>query len=128
MCAPEKVVTNADLAQQIDTSDEWIRTRTGIERRHIASEQEASTHMAIEASQAALQVADVDPRDIDLIIFCTATPDYVMPASACIVQNALDATHAGAFDLNAGCSGFAYGVVMGHRNHAVVHQPEQPQG
>lgn len=115
MYVPQDVLTNDDLAQRVDTSDEWIRTRTGIERRHIANGHETSAQMAIEAARAALQVADADPREIDLIIVGTATPDNPMPSTACRVQDALGATHAGAFDLNAGCSGFVYALVMGHQ-------------
>jgi 3-oxoacyl-[acyl-carrier-protein] synthase-3 len=113
MYTPERVVTNGDLCEIVDTSDEWIRTRTGIIERHIASEHEATSHMAIAAARAALQEADADPREVDLIIVGTATPDYWMPSTACQVQDALGATRAGAFDLNAGCSGFVYALVMG---------------
>jgi 3-oxoacyl-[acyl-carrier-protein] synthase-3 len=115
MYVPQRVVTNDDLAQMVDTSDEWIRSRTGIEQRYIAGSHESTTQMAIEAAQAALRVADADPREIDLIIVATATPNHAFPSSACGVQNALGATRAGAFDLSAGCSGFVYGLVMGHQ-------------
>lgn len=115
MYAPQQVLTNDDLAQRVDTSDEWIRTRTGICRRHIAGLHETTTQMAVEAAQAALQVADLDPREIDLIIVGTATPDHLLASTACQVQNALGATHAGAYDLNAGCSGFVYALAMGQQ-------------
>ncbi len=115
MYVPQRVVTNDDLAQTLDTSDEWIRSRTGIEQRYIAGPHENTTQMAIEAAHAALRVADADPRDIDLIIVATATPNHVFPSSACAVQNALGASRAGAFDLSAGCSGFVYGLIMGHQ-------------
>ena len=115
MYAPERVMTNDDLAEMVETSDEWIRTRTGIERRHIAGDHEATAHMAIEAARSALRVADASPLDIDLIIVGTATPDHLMPSTACQVQNALGATRAGAFDLNAGCSGFVYALAMGQQ-------------
>jgi 3-oxoacyl-[acyl-carrier-protein] synthase-3 len=115
MSAPKQVVTNDDLAQRVETSDEWIRTRTGIERRHIAGPHESTAQFAIEAAQRALQVADADPRDIDLIIVGTVTPDYPLPATACLVQDALGANKAGAFDLNAGCSGFVYALAMGQQ-------------
>lgn len=115
MYVPQRVVTNDDLAQTIDTSDEWIRSRTGIEQRYIAEPQETTTQMAIEAARAALRVADADPREIDLVIVATATPNHAFPSSACGVQNALGATKAGAFDLSAGCSGFVYGLIMGHQ-------------
>jgi len=109
MYAPESVVTNDDLAQVLDTSDEWIRTRTGIERRHLAVG-EATAAMAIEAAREALRVADADPYDLGLVLVATMTPDYPTPSTACLVQNALGAVHAGAMDLNAGCSGFCYAL------------------
>jgi 3-oxoacyl-[acyl-carrier-protein] synthase III len=112
---PERVVTNDDLSEVMDTSDEWIKTRTGIERRHIAAEHQATADMAIEAARAALAVADADPRELDLVIVGTVTPDTYMPSTACLVQNALGAIRAGALDLNAGCSGFVYGLAMGHQ-------------
>ena len=115
MYVPKQVLTNGDLAQTVDTSDEWIRTRTGIERRHVAGAGESTAQMAIEAARAALRVADADPRAIDLIIVGTSTPDHLMPSTACQVQNALGATHAGAFDLNAACSSFVYALAMGHQ-------------
>ncbi len=115
MYAPERVVSNDDLAEIMDTSDEWIRTRTGISRRHIAAPDQATAAMAIEAARAALAVADADPRDVDLVIVGTMTPDTWMPSTACAVQNALGAVHAGAMDLNAGCSGFVYSLALAHQ-------------
>lgn len=115
MCVPEKVLSNDELAQMVDTDDEWIRSRTGIERRRIAGANEGTAQMAIEAARQALQVADADPREVDLIIVATATGDHSFPATAPQVQNALGATRAGAFDLNAGCSGFVYALSMGHQ-------------
>lgn len=115
MYAPKRVLTNDDLARMVDTSDEWIRTRTGIERRHIAGAQESTAQMAIEAARAALRTADANPREIDLIIVATVTPNHIFPSTACQVQDALGATRAGAFDLNAGCSGFVYGLAMAHQ-------------
>ena len=115
MYAPQQVLTNEDLARRMETSDEWIRSRTGIERRHVAEAHETTAQMAIEAAHEALRVADADPREIDLIIVGTTTPDHIFPATACEVQNALGATRAGAFDLSAGCSGFVYALVMGHQ-------------
>jgi 3-oxoacyl-[acyl-carrier-protein] synthase-3 len=108
--APQNVLTNNDLSQMVDTSDEWIRTRTGIRTRHIVSEGETTATMGIRAAQAALDVANVTPDQLDLVIVATASPDYPMPATACLVQDALGATRAGAFDLAAGCSGFVYGL------------------
>ncbi|MGM0400611.1 MAG: beta-ketoacyl-ACP synthase III [Chloroflexota bacterium] len=115
MYVPERVLTNDDLAEFVDTSDEWIRTRTGIERRHVVEEDETTAQMSIEAARAALETADVNPLDIDLIIVGTATPDHSFPATACQVQNGLGAVHAGAFDLNAGCSGFVYALTIGEQ-------------
>lgn len=115
MYAPKRVVTNEELALKLDTSDEWIRTRTGIARRHVAGAGESTAQMAIEAARAALRVADADPREIDLVIVGTATPNHPIPATACQVQDALGATHAAAYDLNAGCSGFVYGLIAGHQ-------------
>jgi 3-oxoacyl-[acyl-carrier-protein] synthase III len=115
MYAPTRTVSNDDLAKTVDTTDEWIRTRTGISSRHLAGPHETTAQMAVEAAQMALRVADEDPRHIDLIIVGTATPDYLLASTACQVQNALGAIHAGAFDLSAGCSGFVYALVTGQR-------------
>lgn len=115
MCVPNRVVTNDDLAQMLETSDGWIRSRTGIARRHIAGEHESSAQMAIEAARAALQVADANPREIDLIIVGTTTPDHTFPSTACQVQGALGAIHAGAFDVSAACSGFVYALATAHQ-------------
>jgi 3-oxoacyl-[acyl-carrier-protein] synthase-3 len=109
---PSTVITNDDLAHMVDTSDEWIRTRTGIAERHTASSAESVSTMSVLAAQRALEVANCDPAALDLIIVATVTPDYTFPASACLVQDALAARRAGAFDLSAGCSGFVYGLAM----------------
>ena len=109
---PQTVLTNEDLTHVVDTSDEWIRTRTGIGERHAASPKESSATMAARAAEQALDVANIDPLGIDLIIVATATPDYMFPATACLVQDALGASKAGAFDLSAGCSGFVYALGM----------------
>jgi 3-oxoacyl-[acyl-carrier-protein] synthase-3 len=105
-------MTNDDLAQMVDTSDEWIVTRTGIRERRIAAAGETTCSMATLAAERALQVAGADPAETDLVIVATVTPDHLFPATACLVQHNLGATHAGAFDLEAGCSGFVYGVAM----------------
>ncbi len=107
---PQRVLTNGDWAQRVDTSDEWIRTRTGIVERHIASADETTSTMAVQAARQALEVAGLDPIQLDLIIVATVTPDYLFPSTSCLVQDALGATHAAAFDLSAGCSGFVYGL------------------
>ena len=110
MYVPPNILTNADLAKTVDTSDEWIRERTGIHQRHIASSKESTAMMALHAAREAIERADVDPNEIDLVIVATATPEYPFPATACLVQDALGASRAGAFDLEAGCSGFVYAL------------------
>ena len=113
MYAPEKILTNDDLSQMVETSDEWIRTRTGIVERRIAGEEETTSTMALEAARQALHSADVTPGEIDAIIVATLTGDYLTPATACLVQAGLGAMKAAAFDVGAGCSGFVYGLGIG---------------
>jgi len=108
---PEKVLTNADLEKMIDTSDEWIRTMTGIRERRIAVDGEATSDFAIKAANMALQRAGLEPKDIDLIIVATVTGDMLLPATASIVQNAIGA-NCPAFDLAAGCSGWVYALAV----------------
>jgi 3-oxoacyl-[acyl-carrier-protein] synthase-3 len=113
MALPERVVTNRDLERMLDTTDEWIRTRTGIAQRRIASgPRETTASLAIQAGREALRVADVPASALDLVVCATCTPEYVFPATACLIQDALGASHAGAFDLSAACSGFVYGLSM----------------
>ncbi len=107
---PERVLTNAELAKMVDTSDEWIVERTGIHRRHIAAEGEKTSDLAIAASKAGLKDAGVHADDVDLIIMATATPDETFPASATVVQAALGMERGFAFDMQAVCSGFVYAV------------------
>lgn len=107
---PPKVLTNDELAKTVDTSDDWIRERSGILQRHIASPKEGTAMMALHAAREAIEAGDVNPTDIELIIVATASPEYPFPATACLVQDALGAERAGAFDLEAGCSGFVYGL------------------
>ncbi|MBR0953060.1 beta-ketoacyl-ACP synthase III [Bradyrhizobium canariense] len=107
---PEQVVTNAQLAARIDTSDEWIVQRTGIRERHIAAEGEFTSHLALKAAQAALADAGVDAQSIELIVLATSTPDNTFPASAVAVQNGLGINHGAAFDLQAVCSGFVFAL------------------
>jgi 3-oxoacyl-[acyl-carrier-protein] synthase-3 len=107
---PERVLTNEDLSKMVDTSDEWIRTRTGVSERRIAEDGETTSSMAIQAAWEALKAARVSPLLLDLIIVATATPDYIFPATACLVQDALGARNAAAFDLSAGCTGFVYAL------------------
>ncbi|TYO66572.1 ketoacyl-ACP synthase III [Bradyrhizobium hipponense] len=107
---PEQVVTNAQLAARIDTSDEWIVQRTGIRERHIAADGEFTSHLAIKAAQAALTDAGVDAQSIELILLATSTPDNTFPATAVAVQHALGINHGAAFDLQAVCSGFVFAL------------------
>lgn len=124
---PAHVLTNDELATMVDTSDEWIRQRTGIVERHIVGEGETTFSLSLKAAQAALEVADLDPARLDLIIVATVTPDHAFPATACLLQDALGADEAAAFDLSAGCSGFVYGMslaadllVAGSYDHALI--------
>jgi len=111
---PQRIMPNAELAELVDTSDEWIRARTGIGERRIAAPEETTCSLAVNAARAALDQANLAADDLELIIVATCTPDYSnMPATASLVQHALGATHAGAFDLNAVCSGFLYGLATG---------------
>ena len=108
---PEKVVTNHDLEKIMDTSDEWIRTRTGIAERRIADDTIDTSYMAVEASKKALEDAGISGEDIDLILVATVTPDRAFPAVACVIQEAIGAKHAAAMDLSAACAGFMYGMI-----------------
>ncbi len=107
---PEKILTNFDLEKQLDTSDEWIRTRTGIVERRIASKEESSSVLAAHAARKALESAKMKPEELDIIIVCTSTPDVLFPSTACFVQKEIGATRAAAFDISAVCSGFVYGL------------------
>ncbi|MCU0494555.1 MAG: ketoacyl-ACP synthase III [Chloroflexaceae bacterium] len=110
MAVPQRVVTNDELAQQIDTSDEWIRTRTGINQRRIVGPGEYTSTLGADAARQALERAGLAPTDVDLVILATCTPDRPFPATACAIQASLGIPGAGAFDLNAACSGFVYGM------------------
>lgn len=110
---PEEVITNQDLEQIVETSDAWIRERTGIRERRRAREDQATSDLCLEAARRALADADVAPEDLDLIIVATVTPDMAFPATGCLVQDQLGARKAWAFDLEAGCSGFLYGLALG---------------
>ena len=124
---PEKVLTNKDLEKMVDTSDEWITQRTGIKQRHMAADGETSSSMGIAASRQAIESAGLTPADIDLVICGTATPDFMFPATACLIQDALG-IKGGAFDIEAGCTSFMYALSMAsamvgsgaHRNVLVV--------
>ena len=107
---PPRVMTNAEFAARLDTTDEWIRERTGIVQRHIAEKSQASSDLALEASRHALQAAGVKAEELDLIIVATSTPDYVFPSTACLLQSKLGVKGSAAFDVQAVCSGFVYGL------------------
>ncbi|MBR1126107.1 ketoacyl-ACP synthase III [Bradyrhizobium lablabi] len=107
---PQKVLTNAELAARVDTSDEWITQRTGIRQRHIAADGEFTSHLGIAAAKAALADAGIDAQSIDLIVLATSTPDNTFPATAVAVQNGLGINHGAAFDLQAVCSGFVFAL------------------
>ncbi|WP_341991228.1 beta-ketoacyl-ACP synthase III [Azorhizobium sp. AG788] len=107
---PQKVLTNAELAQLVDTSDEWIVQRTGIRERHIAAEGEFTSHLGLKAAQAALADAGLTAADIDLIVLATSTPDQTFPATSVVIQNELGITRGAAFDLQAVCSGFVFAL------------------
>ena len=107
---PPRIVTNEELAARLDTSDEWIRSRTGIALRHIADKSQGSSDLALEASRRALQAAGIGPGQIDLIVVATSTPDYVFPSTACLLQAKLGVKGCAAFDLQAVCSGFVYAL------------------
>ena len=107
---PEKVVTNDDLSKVVDTSDEWIRTRTGIRQRHVAADGQTSSDMGHQAALKAIEAAGIDPSGIDLIVVGTTTPDYVFPSTACLIQQKLGIPGCPAFDVNAACSGFLFAL------------------
>lgn len=113
MAVPRRIVTNDELAQQIETSDAWIRSRTGIAQRHVAGPDEPTSVLAAAAGREALARAGVLPEMVDMVIVATCTPDRPFPATACTVQQRLGITHSGAFDLAAACSGFVYGLNVG---------------
>jgi 3-oxoacyl-[acyl-carrier-protein] synthase-3 len=109
---PERILSNEDLEKMLDTSDEWITTRTGMKRRHIAAPDEATSDLAIRAARDALGRAALEPADIDCYIVATATPDYLFPATACIVASKLGVVGKAAFDIEIACSGFVYGLAL----------------
>lgn len=109
---PNKILTNHDLEEMVDTSNEWIITRTGIKERRIVGSDEAASDLSTDAAKKALQMAKIKPEEIDLIIVCTVTPDMMYPSTAALVQNNIGASNAAAFDLSAGCTGFIYGVTV----------------
>ncbi len=126
--APQRVLSNDELSLQVDTTDEWIRTRTGIRERRIAAADQATSDLAVEAARKALADADLEPSEIDLLIVATITPDYPVPSASCIIQNKLGLrSNTACFDLNAACSGFVYSLDVassmlgsGRYKHALV--------
>jgi 3-oxoacyl-[acyl-carrier-protein] synthase-3 len=112
---PEKIVTNRDLEKSVETTDEWIRERTGIKKRHVAAEGEMSSDMGLAAARNAIEMAGVDASEIDLIVVATTTPDKVFPSNACIIQRKLDIHGCPAFDIQAVCSGFIYALDVANR-------------
>ncbi|HJR70980.1 MAG TPA: beta-ketoacyl-ACP synthase III [Gammaproteobacteria bacterium] len=124
---PARILTNADLEKMVDTTDEWIRTRTGIEHRHIAADDEATSDLAYQAGRIAMQDAGLKPSDIDMVLVGTTTPDLIFPNVGCLVQEKLGIAGCPAFSLEAACSGFVYGLVVadqfiraGHVKRALV--------
>jgi 3-oxoacyl-[acyl-carrier-protein] synthase-3 len=107
---PDKVITNRDLELAVDTTDEWIYTRTGIRQRHVAADDQKASDLALEASRRALEAAGISAADLDLIVVATTTPDMVFPSTACLLQAKLGARNCPAFDVQAVCSGFVYGL------------------
>jgi 3-oxoacyl-[acyl-carrier-protein] synthase-3 len=107
---PERVLTNDEIARMVETSDEWIRTRTGIRERRIADERDDTVALGLRAARKALNAADILPEELDLIICATSSPTHLFPATACFIQDKLGATKAGAFDILAACTGFIYGI------------------
>src|ERR1044071_1096154 len=109
---PDGILTNADLAEIVDTSDEWITTRTGIKQRRKAAPGEYTSLFAVRAARQAIERARIDPSEIDLLICATVTPDQLLPSTGCLIQAELGANKAAAFDLAAACSGFLYGLTL----------------
>ncbi|MBE9474976.1 MAG: ketoacyl-ACP synthase III [Chloroflexi bacterium] len=113
MAVPDKVLTNDDLVKMVDTNDDWIISRTGVRERRIAGSDQSTASLASDAAMRALEVANVHPGDLDMIILSTSTPEYIFPATACLVQDQIGAGKAGAFDLLAACTGFLYALNLG---------------
>ena len=127
MAVPDRILTNEEISKMVDTSDEWIVSRTGIRERRIAGKGESTASLAAEAGARALDRTDLSPSDLDLVIVATASPEHLFPATACLVQDSLGATKAGAFDLSAACTGFilalnmaAQAIISGSINNALV--------
>jgi 3-oxoacyl-[acyl-carrier-protein] synthase III len=112
---PERIMTNREFEEFVDTTDEWIRSRSGIESRHIAADGETTSDMSVAAAKRALETSDIDPAEIDLIVVATTTPDKVFPSTACIVQRRLGVRNTPAFDVHAACSGFIFALDVANR-------------
>src|SRR3954465_7843233 len=112
---PEKKLTNADLSRMVDTSDEWITTRTGIKERRVAAKDETTSDMAAKAALKAIEQAKISPEEIDLLLVATATPDMIFPATACFVQKKIGAKNAACLDIAAACAGFLFGIEIGQQ-------------
>jgi 3-oxoacyl-[acyl-carrier-protein] synthase-3 len=112
-CVPDKVLTNQDLEKLVSTSDDWVKSRTGISTRHIAGETDTTSSLCAVAAQRALDRARLPARDLDLVICATTTPDHLLPATACLVHEKIGAVHAGAFDVNSACTGFVQALIIG---------------
>ena len=111
---PQRVMLNSELEELVDTTDEWIQTRTGIKQRHIVSENESTCDMAVHAAKMAINSAGIDNNDIDLVIFATSTPDQTFPSTACLLQRELKISNGcAAFDVQAVCAGFVYAINIG---------------
>lgn len=116
MAMPEKILTNDDIAKMVDTTDDWIRSRTGIRERRIANDHQTTASLATDAATRALRRANLPPDDLDMIIVSTSTPEHIFPATACLVQDRIGAWKAGAFDLSAACTGFIYALNLGSQS------------
>ncbi len=112
MAVPERVLSNAELEKLVDTTDEWITTRTGIKERRVCAEGQETRHLAAEAGRKALEEADVDPADVDVVIVSTSTPDHLLPATACEAQPLLECHNAACFDISAACAGWIYALTI----------------
>ena len=119
---PDKVVTNDDFAEIVDTSDEWITQMTGIKERHVTEGDTTTSDLAAEASRRALENAGLDAADVDMVLVATATPDMFFPSTACLVQAKIGAEGAFAYDMAAGCTGFIYGLVTVSYTHLRAHE------
>ena len=118
--APDKILTNYDLADMVDTSDEWITTRTGIKSRHITNKNESTATLATQAAQKALEAAKLKAKDLDLIVVATITPEMVFPSTSCFVQKALGAKNAWVFDIAAACCGFVLAFILYNNSWKII--------